>query len=165
MSPVPMPEMRVFIVNTGEVPTLHASRIEAAYYQHEGGFTTFKDRSNQAVFTVRDDHLVSIERAHGAEPLIAGLMDILSAARDNGHAEGRIMTEVSETPDGAVCETGYDITIGRVDGVDTNRSTTAPVEAGAVHVTVRGSDLTQADADDAVRRVARSSTYHPVGRA
>lgn len=165
MSPVPMPEMRVFIVNTGEVPTLHASRIEAAYYQVEDGFMTFKDDRHKAVYTVRPDHLVSIERAHGAEPLVAGLLDILGAARDNGHAEGRIMTEVSETPDGVVTETGYDITIGRVDGVDTSRSTAAPVEAGAVHVTVRGSDLTQADAEDAVRRAARSSTYHPVGCA
>jgi hypothetical protein len=154
--PPSRPEMRVFIVNTGEVPTLHANRIEAAYYQVEDGFMTFKDNDHKAVYTVRPDHLVSIERAHGAEPLIAGLMDILSAARENGHAEGRVMTEVSESPDGVVTETGFDITISLIGGVDTTRSTAPPVEVGSINVTMRGSGLTQAGADQAVRNASRT---------
>lgn len=125
-------EIRVFIVNTGALPTLQANRIEAAYYKSEAGFTTFKDADNQAVYTVRDDHLVSVERAHGAEPLIAAFTELLTAARKDGHAAGRIGTEISETPDGVVTETGYDITVATIEGIDTSRSTRTPVAASAV---------------------------------
>lgn len=133
-------EMRVFIVKTGALPTLRASRIEAAYYKTEDGFTTFKDVDNQAVYTVRDDHLVSVERAHGAEPLIAAFAELLTAARKDGHASGRIGMETSESPDGVVTTTGYDITVGMVEGVDASRSTAAPVE-----MNVSGRVPTEAD--------------------
>ncbi|NUP47534.1 MAG: hypothetical protein HOW97_09505 [Catenulispora sp.] len=126
MSPVAVPEMRVFIVNTGEVPSLHAGRIEAAYYQHESGFTTFKDSSHQAVYAVRDEHLVSIERAREAEPIVATLVQTLNDARNHGNATGRI-TETETDPDGVVTETGFDITIRCFGGVDATRSTAAPI--------------------------------------
>lgn len=123
---------RVFVVNTGpDATNPNAHRIEAAYYKTEDGFTTFKDVDNQAVFTVRDHHLITVERADGAEPLIAGFNELLVEARQNGCANGRIGTEVSESPDGVVTETGYEITVALAGGVDTTRSRTRPVEFGS----------------------------------
>lgn len=120
---------RVFIVNTGaDASESIAHRIEAAYYKTEDGFTTFKDIDNQAVYTVRDHHLITVERADEAEPLIAAFTELLAEARQNGHASGRIGTEVSESPDGVVTETGLDITIRLIGGVDTTRSRRQPVE-------------------------------------
>jgi len=127
-------ETRVFIVNTGALPTLHAQRIEAAYYKTDGNFTTFKDADNQAVYTVRDDHLVSIERAHGANPIIAEFTELLARARRDGNATGRIGRETSETPDGGIHEFEFDVTIGTIEGVDTSRSTVRPVEVDGARI-------------------------------
>lgn len=143
-------ETRVFIVNTGELPTLHARRIEAAYYATEGAFTTFKDANHRAVYTVRNDHLVAVELAHGADPLIAGFVELAAKARRDGNATGRIGREVSETPDGMIHEFEFDVTIGTLEGVEASRSTAAPVE-----VTVQGNVLTEAD----LARTVTSNRY------
>lgn len=111
------PNMRVFVVNTGELPTLHANRIEASYYASEGRFTTFKDDHHQPVFSVRDDHLVSVERAYGAEPVMAAFTQALQEADEKGFATvGFCNGSVDETS-GQSTETGYDITVVRVDEV------------------------------------------------
>jgi hypothetical protein len=113
----PNPQMRVFIVNTGALPTLHASSIEAAYYKSEQGFTTFKDTDNQPVFTVRDDHLVSVERAHGAEPVIAAFTQALQQANRDGTATVGFRNGSTDEASGRTVETGYDITVTRFGGV------------------------------------------------
>lgn len=111
---MPTPTMRVFIVNTGALPTLHANRIEAAYYKNEGGFTTFKDTDNQPVFTVRDDHLVSVERALGAEPIMAAFTEALQKANENGSATVGFRNGSTDEATGRTTETGYDITVVQV---------------------------------------------------
>ncbi|WP_019059959.1 hypothetical protein [Streptomyces prunicolor] len=107
--------MHVFIVNTGALPTLNAHRIEAAYYRTVAGFTTFKNSDNQAVFTVRDDHLVSVERADDATP-IADLRALLVAAdrADSAVASTWVMSDVD--PDGKELETVYEVTVKAVQG-------------------------------------------------
>lgn len=124
-------EMRVFIVNTGTLPTLYANRIEAAYYKSEQGFMTFKDIDNQPVFTVRDDHLVSVERAYGAEPVIASFTEALQQANEEGSATVGFRNGSTDETSGRTIETGYDITVVRIDGVDTSRSTRNPVATGS----------------------------------
>lgn len=109
------PAMHAFIVNTGSLPTLNAHRIEAAYYRTEDGFTTFKDSDSQAVFTVRDDHLVSIERANEATP-IADLRRLMSEAdRTDGVAEGSV-TACATDPDGRTHTTTYKVQVRAVQG-------------------------------------------------
>lgn len=64
------PQMRAFIatvadgerVDGTDVRALRAHRIDAAYYQTGDTFTTFKDSDNQAVYSVRQDYLISVER-------------------------------------------------------------------------------------------------------
>jgi len=131
-------ETRVFIVNTGALPTLHANTIEAAYYKSENGFTTFKDVDNQPVFTVRDDHLVSVERAHGAEPVIAAFTQALQEAQSEGSATVGFRNGTT-SPDGRETETGYDITVTRFGSVDASRSAASPAT------------LTQADPAGSIR--------------
>lgn len=111
------PTMRVFVVNTGEVPTLHARRIEAAYYGIEDGYMTFKDADHKAVFSVRPDHLVSIERAHGAEPVMAAFTQALQEANETGTATVGFRNGSVDETSGQTIETGYDITVVRVGGV------------------------------------------------
>lgn len=111
---MPTPTMRVFIVNTGALPTLHANRIEAAYYKSENGFTTFKDTDNQPVFTVRDDHLVSVERALGAEPVMAAFTEALQQADREGSATVGFRNGSTDEATGRTTETGYDITVACV---------------------------------------------------
>lgn len=111
---MPTPTMRVFIVNTGALPTLHASRIEAAYYKTEGDFTTFKDADNQPVYTVRNDHLVSVERALGAEPVMAVFTEALQKATEDGSATVGFRNGDTDEVTGRTTETGYDITVVRV---------------------------------------------------
>lgn len=144
--PTDRPPMRVFIVNTGALPTLHANAIEAAYYKSEAGFTTFKDADNQSVFTVRDDHLVSVERAHGAEPVIAAFRDLLREAAKNGGASGTITAERTTDPDGRVYSAGYHVT------VTTQADAEVPSSDASVAVSVRGSVLSTDDLSEAVRR-------------
>lgn len=108
---MPTPPMRVFIVNTGELATLHANSIEAAYYKSERGFTTFKDADNQPVFTVRDDHLVSVERAQGAEPIMAAFTEALQQANERGSATVGFRNGSTDEASGRTIETGYDITV------------------------------------------------------
>jgi hypothetical protein len=109
--------MRVFVVNTGEVPTLHARRIEAAYYGIEDGFMTFKDGDHKAVFSVRPDHLVSIERAHGAEPVMDAFAQALQQADAQGSATVGFRNGTTDETSGQTIETGYDITVERFGGV------------------------------------------------
>lgn len=126
----PNATMRVFIVNTGALPTLHANAIEAAYYASENGFTTFKDDAHQAVFTVRDDHLVSVERAHGAEPVMAAFTQALQQANETGTATVGFRNGSVDETSGQSTETGYDITVTRVNGLDATRSRRLPVASG-----------------------------------
>lgn len=144
---------RVFIVNTGALPTLHASAIESAYYKSESGFTTFKDADNQPVFTVRDDHLVSVERAHGAEPFFAAFQDLLREAARKGNASGTIAAERTTDPDGRVYSTDYYVTVTM--GADAE-TPTSDSPAGAA-VSVSGSVATEGALVDAVRTGMRRS--------
>lgn len=109
------PVMHAFIVNTGVLPTLNANRIEAAYYRTEHGFTTFKDADNQAVFTVRDDHLVSIERANEATP-IADLRRLMADADQSMSAVSGEFVSHDTDPDGRVHETTYRVQVEAVQG-------------------------------------------------
>lgn len=109
------PVMHTFIVDTGSLPTLNAHRIEAAYYRSEHGFTTFKDADNQAVFTVRDDHLVAIERANEATP-IADLRRLMTEADKTDTAVRGSITRRDADPDGRIYETTYEIQIRAVQG-------------------------------------------------
>jgi hypothetical protein len=122
----PILEMRVFIVRTSEYPTLHASRIEAAYYKSEQGFTTFKDTENQPVLTVRDDHLVSVKREYAAEPVIAAFTEALQEADLSGSA-----TVGFRNGDTAETETGYDITVTRFGGASAPVLSGSPVTGSA----------------------------------
>lgn len=71
--PAIKPPMRVFIatvadgerVDGTDVRAPRARRIEAAYYQDENGFTTFKDADNKQVFSARNDILLTVERVPG----------------------------------------------------------------------------------------------------
>lgn len=125
------PILHAFIVNTGSLPTLNANRIEAAYYRTENGFTTFKDADNQAVFTVRDDHLVSIERANEATP-IADLRRLLAEAdRSMSAVTGEFVSHDTD-PDGRVHETAYRVQVEAVQG------NTSDLPNSAVHVQIEG---------------------------
>ena len=53
-------QYEVEVAATSGPPMLRV--IEAVYYKAEGNFTTFKDADNKAVFSVRDDLLVSVKR-------------------------------------------------------------------------------------------------------
>lgn len=109
------PAMHAFIVNTGSLPTLHANRIEAAYYRTEHGFTTFKDADNQAVFTVRDDHLISIERVDDGTP-IADLQQLMAEADKTGSAARGSIVARDTDPDGRVYATTYEVQVKAVQG-------------------------------------------------
>ncbi|MFF7142253.1 hypothetical protein ACFZB5_13525 [Streptomyces nodosus] len=109
------PSLRVFIVNTGNLPTLNAHRIEAAYYGAHGDFTTFKDCDGQAVFTVRNDHLVSVERADESTP-IADLRRLMEEADRSGSAVHGSIVGREADPDGRVYETTYEVQIEAVQG-------------------------------------------------
>lgn len=114
---MPKNENRVFIVTTNGpanlvipgVPSygieqtggaIKTQRIEAAYYQSEHGLTTFKDADNQQVLTIRDDHLVSVERADEAQPIVASLLDLVWRAQRSGGSGGHIVTSRETGPDG-----------------------------------------------------------------
>lgn len=60
------PEMQTYRVAYGSPGTdtagLLRQNVDAAYHQNDGVFTTFKDDRNQAVYTIRNDYLISIER-------------------------------------------------------------------------------------------------------
>lgn len=124
-------EMRVFIVKTGEVATLNANRIEAAYYVAEDGFTTFKDTAHAPVFTIRNDQLVSVERAYAAEPIMATFTEALQQANETGSATVGFRNGTTDEASGQSIETGYDITVVRVGGIDPTGSKRAPVESAA----------------------------------
>ena len=109
------PVMHAFIVNTGSLPTLNANRIEAAYYKSESGFTTFKDSDNQSVFTVRDDHLVSIERADDSTP-ISDLRRLMAEADGTGAAVHGTLVGPDVDPDGRTHETVYEVQVKAVQG-------------------------------------------------
>jgi hypothetical protein len=109
--------MRVFVVNTGDLSTLAGHRIEASYYASESGFTTFKDDRHQPVFTVRDDHLVSVERAYGAEPVMVTFMQALQQADAQGSATVGFRNGDADEISGRTVETGYDITVVRIGEV------------------------------------------------
>lgn len=106
-------KMRVFVVSTvGASPAEpQATSVEAAYYAQEGDFTVFKDESHQPVYSVRNDHLISVTRADGADPIVAGFLDLAATARENGSAQGQIGWETSDTPGGRVYRKGYAVTI------------------------------------------------------
>lgn len=55
-------ELRTFRVIVDANPELPYHTVQAAYFKDEGGFVTFKDADNQAVFSIRADRLRSIER-------------------------------------------------------------------------------------------------------
>ncbi len=64
---MPLPNMRTFVVvflPPGDT-TLTRREVQAAYYQHENDhiFTTFKNVVHEPVYTIRNDWLVSVERA------------------------------------------------------------------------------------------------------
>ncbi|MFI5880815.1 hypothetical protein [Streptomyces sp. NPDC051554] len=109
------PGMHVFIVDTGVLPTLNAHRIEAAYYRTESGFTTFKNSDNQAVYTVRDDHLVAVERADDATP-IADLRALLAEADGLDSSVHGTCVMRDFNPDGRERETVYEVTVKAVQG-------------------------------------------------
>lgn len=106
-------QTHVFVISShGASPTEpHAESIEAAYYGQEDNFTVFKDESHQPVFSIHNDQLISVKRADTADPIIAGFLDLASAARAKGSAHGQITWETSDTPGGRVYRTGYDVTI------------------------------------------------------
>lgn len=117
------PEMRVFIatvadgerVDGTDMRAPRAHRIDAAYYQHDVVFTTFKDAANQAVFTVQSSYLISIARV-GDDTATAVFRDLLAEADQHGHAQGRITASETD-PDGRVYEYGYDIQVGKLAAV------------------------------------------------
>jgi len=145
------PVMHTFIVDTGSLPTLDAHRIEAAYYRTENGFTTFKDADNQAVYTVRDDHLVSIERVNDRTP-IADLRRLLDEAdRSDGQVEGTFTTRHTD-PDGRVHETLYQVHVRAVQGSVEDLETPAPQQ---VTVNVVGSAPDEPTLRKAIERQAQ----------
>jgi hypothetical protein len=146
--PTTRPGMRVFIVNTGDVPTLHASRIEAAYYGIEDGFMTFKDADHKAVYTVRPDHLVSIERAHDTEPVMAAFEGIMRQAAETGHAKGVIRAPRPIGRNGSFYTDEFDVTVAARDCSDA----AAP---NSVAVSVQGVVPSEGDLVDAPRKDLR----------
>lgn len=61
-------DLRTFEVVVDTNPELPHHKVRAAYFKDEGGFVTFKDADNQAVFAIRADRLRSIERLPDTEP-------------------------------------------------------------------------------------------------
>lgn len=113
------PPMHVFVVATGpnpEEPAVHS--IEAAYYQADGIFTTFKDDKNAAVYSVRNDHLLSVERARDAEPVLAVFQEVLRQAVDAGHAQGTVKAKRPIGRHGAYNMDDFTITVAAQDDSD-----------------------------------------------
>ncbi|MBM9509975.1 hypothetical protein [Actinacidiphila acididurans] len=106
-------QTRVFVVSTiGSTPDEPRSeRIEAAYYQQEGDFTVFKDVAHEPVHSVRNQHLISVTRADGADPVTASLLELAATAREKGRAHGVITWETSNQPGGRVYRAGLDVTM------------------------------------------------------
>ncbi|MCW7941675.1 hypothetical protein AAW14_06430 [Streptomyces hygroscopicus] len=58
-----MREYRLMVGTVGGgISNMQPFRVRAAYFKEEGTFVVFKDADNQAVYSVRQDHLVSVER-------------------------------------------------------------------------------------------------------
>lgn len=127
--PTVKPPMRVFIatvadgerVDGTDVRVPRAHRVDAAYYQHDGVFTTFKDAANQAVFTVQSNYLISVARV-GDDTETAVFRELLAEADRHGHAQGRITTSETD-PDGRVYEHGYDIQVAKLAAVGITKET------------------------------------------
>lgn len=139
-------ETRVFIVNTGAMPTLNANRIEAAYYRTEGDFTTFKDVDNQPVYTVRNDQLMSVERSHDADPILTTFSNLLKQATDRGRATGTVKAKRPVGHNGAFYTEDFVVTVAANECAD------APTPAPDVVVSVGGNATSESDLSKAVRK-------------
>ncbi|MFE9448286.1 hypothetical protein [Streptomyces sp. NPDC006739] len=124
------PPMRVFIatvadgerVDGTDVRAPRAHRVDAAYFQTDGLFTTFKDSDNQAVFMARNDVLTSVARVPSGAAFSArvelskdfgDLGDLLCVADEKGHAQGRIL-QAEKDPNGRTYGYGYDIRVSTI---------------------------------------------------
>ena len=94
--------------------------ILAAYFKEEDGFVTFKDSANQAVYAIRNDALLLVERV-GLDDHLAELEAILEAAHGRASSRGSVTTRVRRD-DGKVSVTGFDVkitaTTGNVEDAD-----------------------------------------------
>lgn len=111
-------DMHAYIVNvyspeTGTaLRTLNANRVEAAYYKTEDGFTTFKNDRHQDVYTVRNDCLVTVERADTPVDQRAGAFLELLARADNAASEVTgVITHQESLPDGSTYNAEYQVRI------------------------------------------------------
>jgi hypothetical protein len=116
------PELRGYIVNVehadaGRMRTLCANRVDAAYFKSEGGFTTFKDSDNAAVYSVRNDCLVSIERVQDGAELLSALQALLREADEKGSASARLLAAREIDPNDTVYESHYDVKVSTVASV------------------------------------------------
>lgn len=110
-------DMHAYIVNvyspeTGTaLRTLSANRVEAAYYKTEDGFTTFKNDRHQDVFTVRNDCLVTVERAEApVDERAAAFLELLARAEKAPEAAG-VITHQEQLPDGSTYNAEYHVQI------------------------------------------------------
>lgn len=92
------------------------STVTAAYFKEDGRLTVFKDDSNRAVYAVRTDTLVSIERARIADPIMAAFRQALQQANEE-EAPATVGFRNGTTDEtGLATETGYDITVAHFNG-------------------------------------------------
>lgn len=88
--------------------------VTAAYFKEDGRLTVFKDNDNQAVYAVRTDSLVSVERARIADPIMAAFRQALQQANEaEGPATFGFRNSSVDSTGNESAETGYDITVTR----------------------------------------------------
>lgn len=122
----PRLSMRPFLVQESLVPGSVGDirKLYAAYYKSDGGFTAFKDADNQAVYSVRDDHVISIERV-GLDDHLAELEAVLNLARRVNEATGSVRTETI-LPDGSIGTEEFQVNIVLRSGYGTLPATCDP---------------------------------------
>jgi hypothetical protein len=125
-SPKSRPPMRPFHVQESLIPggVGDIRKLYAAYYKSDGGFTTFKDADNQAVYSVRDDHVISIERV-GLDDHLAELEGVLDLARRVNEATGSVRAE-TVLPDGSIGTEEFQVSIVLRSGYGTLPATCDP---------------------------------------
>jgi hypothetical protein len=114
---VTKPEMRTFTVEyrlDWAKDDVRKRSIRAAYFKEEDGFVTFKDDSNQAVYAIRNDTLLLVERV-GLDEHLAELEAILDLAGRRSDARGCVTTR-KLLPDGTVSVTQYEVKIRATTG-------------------------------------------------
>jgi hypothetical protein len=115
--PASKPEMRTFNIEyrvDWAKDDVHKRTIHAAYFKEEDGFVTFKDSANQAVYAIRNDTLLLVERV-GLDDHLAELESILDVARQCANAQGGVTTR-KLLPNGTVSIEGFEVKVRATTG-------------------------------------------------